>query len=201
MITENQRYSEVPNPPTILPFYVPPKDISGRGKEIPAVDLWPDYVHSWPRALLEQPQSQSQQRFYFQLAGTIETAECWRHQGSEYVALLRTLMSYLALRDDWDGYGGRAATWKAVSDAIVFLARLPRTLPLPRPMVAGSSIVGLYWERGHLYASIDFDGSGMFCYITDRAGNAQGEENVKVDEGSLPSGLTEMLREIADAVG
>jgi hypothetical protein len=187
MITaENQTYSRIPKPPTMPRFYA---------QEVL------DYARSQASAVAEQLLSQSRQRLYFQPAGIVETTERWRHGGSKYTTLLRTLMSYRTLRDDWDGYGGRAAIPEAVDDAIVFLDRLPTSLPLPKPMVAGSGIVGLYWERGHLYASIDFDGSGMFCYITDRAGNAQGEENVKVDEGSLPSGLTEMLQEIADAVG
>jgi hypothetical protein len=114
------------------------------------------------------------------------------------LALIHELKTYQSLRVDWDGYGGHAAHPKAVTDALTFLAKLPPDLLLPKPMVAGSGLVGLYWHHGQLYTSIDFDGSGSYCFVIDRNGSASGDEHIDVSS-PIPEGLVSALREIADA--
>jgi len=40
-------------------------------------------------------------------------------------ALLSRLAEYNSLPDDWDGYGGKAASLAAVKDSVYFLTRFP----------------------------------------------------------------------------
>jgi len=55
-------------------------------------------------------------------------------------------------------------------------------------MMSGSGIIGLYWEENDCYASIDFDGSGYYCYIADSAD----EDRVRA-AGILPYRLAEVI--------
>lgn len=93
-------------------------------------------------------------------------------------ALRRTLVGYLRLPQDWDGYGGRPARPRALVDAFRFLAALPVGLPLPAPMLAGSGVIGLYWGAGNNYASIEFEGDGTYTYLTDSPAGYGGGEGV-----------------------
>jgi len=89
-------------------------------------------------------------------------------------------LEYQSLPDDWDGYGGKAASIEAVMDSVRFLLRFPSTFPLPKPMISGSGVIDLYWEGNGCYASIDFDGSGHYCYIADSTDEENGEDQVPV---------------------
>lgn len=113
--------------------------------------------------------------------------------------LMLTIAGYLNLPDDWDGYGGKAASLDAVTDALSFLEHFPTTFPLPKPMMAGSGVIGLYWERDDRYASIDFDGSGSYCYIADSANEENGEDAVAIDS-PLPQALVELIATTADSL-
>jgi len=113
------------------------------------------------------------------------------------LALTSQLVEYLILPDDWDGYDGKAASLATVMDAFEFLRRYPSTLPKPKPMISGSGVIGLYWEGNDCYASIDFDGSGYYCYIADRPGDEEGEDRVPVSN-PLPQRLIEVIAETAD---
>jgi len=112
-------------------------------------------------------------------------------------ALSSQLVEYQSLPDDWDGYGGKAASIEAVMDSVRFLTRFPSMFPLPKPMVSGSGVIGLYWEGNGYYASIDFDGSGYYCYIADSADEEAGEDKVPVAQ-TLPQRLLEVITMTAD---
>jgi hypothetical protein len=111
--------------------------------------------------------------------------------------LISEIYEYQALSDDWDGYGGAAANFETFMDAYHFLARFPSTLPHPKPMIGGSGVIGLYWEGNGCYASIDFDGSGFYCYIADSEYEEAGEDKVAV-ENMLPQRLAEVIAATAD---
>lgn len=110
--------------------------------------------------------------------------------------VLAQIAEYLSLSDDWDGYGGKAARLETVLDTFAFLKGYPATFPTPKPMIGGAGIIGLYWEGNGCYASIDFDGSGHYCYIADRPGDEWGEDRVPVAD-SLPQRLIEVIAETA----
>lgn len=107
------------------------------------------------------------------------------------------LVKYQNLPDDWDAYGGKAASIEAVMDSMRFLTRFPSTFPLPKPMISGSGVIGLYWEGNDCYASIDFDGSGYYCYIADCADGENGEDRIPVMQ-TLPQRLLEVIATTAD---
>lgn len=112
--------------------------------------------------------------------------------------LLSKFVDYNNLPDDWDGYGGIAASLDTVLNAVHFLQRFPSTLPLPKPMIGGSGVIGLYWEGNGCYASIDFDGSGYYCYIADSLDEESGQDAVPVD-APLPQRLAEVIAMTMDA--
>lgn len=111
--------------------------------------------------------------------------------------LIAQVVAYQTLADDWDGYGGVPASLGAVADAVALLTAMPASLPLPKPMIAGNGVIGLYWEANDRYASIDFDGGGDYCYIADRPDSEHGEDQVPVSQG-LTQDLIEVIAETAD---
>lgn len=64
-------------------------------------------------------------------------------------------------------------------------------------MISGSGVIGLYWEGNGCYASIDFDGSGYYCYIADCGDEEAGEDKVPVAQ-ALPQRLLEVIAMTAD---
>lgn len=106
-------------------------------------------------------------------------------------ALFRKLISYLSLPHDWDGYDGVPANPRATLDALEFLQAMPHTLPVPAPMLAGSGEVGLYWDRGERYASIEFEGDGTYTFLTDSPEGYGGAEAIPA--GTLSSELRHYL--------
>jgi len=128
---------------------------------------------------------------------TIKTVSSSTVEFSTEDALLSQLGEYNSLPDDWDGYGGKAASPAAVKDSVYFLTRFPSTFPLPKPMISGSGVIGLYWEGNGCYASIDFDGSGYYCYIADCRDEEAGEDKVPVAQ-TLPQRLLEVIAMTAD---
>lgn len=106
-------------------------------------------------------------------------------------SLLRSLIDYLSLPHDWDGYDGQPAKPQATLDALGFLQQLPLGLPLPTPMLAGSGTVGLYWDRGDYYASLEFEGDGTYTYLTDSPEGYGGADGIAAS--TLPSDLRRYL--------
>lgn len=118
-------------------------------------------------------------------------------KGTAKSRLISVIYDYRVLPDDWDGYGGAAASLDTFMDAYHFLAKFPSALPQPKPMIGGSGVIGLYWEGNGCYASIDFDGSGFYCYIADSEDEGAGEDKVSV-ETMLPQRLAEVIAATAD---
>lgn len=113
-------------------------------------------------------------------------------------ALLAKLAEYTHLPDDWDGYGGQAAAVEAFLDAFDFLTQLPATFPQAQPMIAGTGVIGLYWEGNGCYASVEFEGGGAYCYIADTPHEEHGEDSVPV-KASLSPYLAEVIVATAGA--
>lgn len=106
-------------------------------------------------------------------------------------ALLRDLIDYQFLPHDWDGYDGLPANPRATLDALKFLLQLPSGLPLPSPMLAGSGVVGLYWDWGDHYASLEFEGDGTYTLLTDSPAGYGGAEGIAA--GTTPAELRQYL--------
>jgi hypothetical protein len=128
--------------------------------------------------------------------GPIHKADTISRPADVDYELTSRIVEYSNLADDWDGYGGKAARLATVMDALDFLRRYPSTLPKPRPTVTGAGVIGLYWEGNGCYASIDFDGSGGYCYLADRPGDKGGEDRVPLS-APLPQRLLEVIALVA----
>jgi hypothetical protein len=109
--------------------------------------------------------------------------------------LIKTLYSYVQLPQDWDGYGGLPASLQAVQDAEHFLVKLPEGVPLPRPMLAGSGTVGLYWDGGDLYISLDFEGDNRYTYLIDQNDQYSSDSDIEVEQ-PIPDDLRRALEEV-----
>lgn len=112
-------------------------------------------------------------------------------RAEQMTALRRTLIDYQFLPHDWDGYDGQPAKAAALLDALEFLLQLPRALPVPSPMLSGSGSIGLYWDRGTHYASLEFEGDGTYTMLTDGPDGYGGAEGVSVR--TLPTELRQYL--------
>lgn len=99
-------------------------------------------------------------------------------RAEQMTALQRTLINYQSLTHDWDSYDGQPAKATALLDALAFLVQLPHTLPVPSPMLSGSGTIGLYWDRGTHYASLEFEGDGTYTLLTDGPDGYGGAEGV-----------------------
>lgn len=105
--------------------------------------------------------------------------EIFCHQHTEkFIRLQRELIQYIGLPLGWDGFDGKHARPQAILDVLAFLKYFPEDLPIPKPMLSGSGVVGLYWDRGNYYASIEFEGDGTYTYLTDSPEGYGGEEGV-----------------------
>jgi hypothetical protein len=111
--------------------------------------------------------------------------------------LTATLHSYAQLPNDWDGYGGYPASWRAIADTEEFLKKLANETHLPRPMLSGDGTVGLFWEKKDIYVSLDFMGDGVYTFLIDRDGDYQGQDDVPVS-GLLPDSLRVALEQITN---
>ncbi len=70
-------------------------------------------------------------------------------------------------------------------------------MPLPEPMIAGSGIIGLYWDNQGIYVEIGFEGDGTFwCYAEDAEGHEASEDSILVGD-ELPSDLLKILEPLA----
>ncbi|MDP2869534.1 hypothetical protein [Methyloversatilis sp.] len=109
----------------------------------------------------------------------------------QMMALRRTLIEYKFLTHDWDGYDGQPAKATALLDVLEFLVQLPHTLPVPSPMLSGSGAIGLYWDRGTHYASLEFEGDGTYTSLTDGPDGYGGAEGIAAR--TLPAALQHYL--------
>ena len=106
----------------------------------------------------------------------------------------RKLGEYAALGADWDGYGGMPARPQSVADARQFLNSLYARAPLPKPMLAGSGEISLFWENGGNYAEVSFPGDRTFHYFIDSPDLTANEDDLSIERRTLPRQLTDFLR-------
>ncbi|MBD2281158.1 hypothetical protein [Aphanizomenon flos-aquae] len=114
------------------------------------------------------------------------------------VELVAKIRNYLSLPDDWDGYQGIAPKSKTIEETISVVKRLhDYHISLPKPMVSGTGIVGLFWEKDNIYIEICFEGDGTFWYY-GKDGNLEiGEESVSLkQEAEFPRNLINLIAKI-----
>lgn len=118
-------------------------------------------------------------------------------QQSGFEPVIRALQDFARWEINWDGYGARTISDAAISDALRFIQNLPRDVQPPKAMAGSDGSVGLYWEAGAVYVSIDFDGDGTYCYIADIGDDELGAEGVPV-VGELPAQLLSRIPSLVE---
>lgn len=118
----------------------------------------------------------------FEKAGTITR----KHESC--LRLINELMTYAHLPDNWDGYGAAPISRESIMDVFCFLEKFPSELTLPKSMAGSDGKVGLFWEKGDAYCSLDFDGDGKYIFIADTNESETGGE-FRVTDALPPSFL------------
>lgn len=131
------------------------------------------------------------------IAGRLESAAAQSALHIDFNSVdevISRLYEYLALSENWDGYGGRAPDTRTIFDAETFLRALGEgSATAPRPMVAGDGEVGFYWKWPGGYAEATFNGNGTFTYFAK-----SGEKTIFAENISL--GMAEALNDLRFAL-
>lgn len=78
------------------------------------------------------------------------------------------LEMYRELTDGWDGQNSRAPVSVDIMNAQGIVAKLPPGLPIPKPMLSTTGVVGLYWDLKNIFADIELEPDGRFSLFTRR---------------------------------
>jgi hypothetical protein len=82
-------------------------------------------------------------------------------------ALTGKLYSLFELGEDWDGFGASPPSANAIKDALNFASN-SQYLPSGASVAPSSSgSVGIYWQRGLQYATLEFEGDGTWTLAVD----------------------------------
>lgn len=104
---------------------------------------------------------------------------------------VKTLESYKELNPNWDGYDAIKPNPIIIDRAISFLVALKcYNVELPKPMIAGSGEVGLYWRLDKTYIEVGFDETGN-CLFIDSKPDLFGIDDF--DETIIPKELLEKI--------
>jgi len=80
------------------------------------------------------------------------------------------LVGYLKLEPGWDGPGSVAPSASDIELAKEFVASIPAVYPIPKAMLSGDGIVGLYWDDVFMYVDIQFESDHtLSIFSRDRA--------------------------------
>ncbi len=74
------------------------------------------------------------------------------------------IISYLNLKEGWDGYAATPPDPVTITEAIKFLNLLDLKLLPPIPQLSSNGCVGLYWETDTLFIDIEFGGNGEYSF-------------------------------------
>jgi len=113
-------------------------------------------------------------------------------------AVRMELHSYGTYQNDWDGEGATAPRKADAENAISLLGKIPSGLPIPKPMLSSSGVIGMYWDHPALFADIALEENGTFSLFT-REKESKAEtyvENVSIADLDLAwlAGSLEKLR-------
>lgn len=127
-----------------------------------------------------------------------EKEETRHNKLQKLVQLVTKIRNYLSLPDDWDGYEGITPKSKTIEETISVVKRLhDYHISLPKPMVSGTGIVGLFWEKDSIYIEICFEGDGTFWYYGKDGNSEIGEESVSLKkETEFPRNLINLIAKI-----
>ena len=88
--------------------------------------------------------------------------------------VLSVLSTYSSLSAGWDGPESVAPHPRDLERASAFVQSIPSAIPLPRPMLSASGVVGLFWDSGAIYSDVHFENDETISiYIRDRESGAE----------------------------
>ena len=102
---------------------------------------------------------------------TINYSQLHRHalaaEVSDRSKLLDKIRSFSSYVDNWDGYGGHAASTQAVANATAIVRLIPSNLPLPRAGLSGDGAISLFWESEGIFIDLGFYGNDAMTYYAE----------------------------------
>ena len=129
---------------------------------------------------------------YLPTSDSLEADSLQRHIKS-YDTLERSLYGFLSLSDGWDGYDGIVPSLGVIITSSMMLDKIRELyIEAPKPMLASSGEVGLYWKNKQHYLEICFDTKDSFSYMYDGVEGTFAEADIEL-ENLLPSLLISKL--------
>ena len=120
-----------------------------------------------PEVLTQQYEIKPPTMFVYDLQQSTPPITVEGGREAAYQRLVNQVQSYSQLQIGWDGYQGKPAKIRSQSDALLFLAVVSKTFPIPRAMLSSDGEISLYWESERNYAEIDFPGDGTYYYFCE----------------------------------
>jgi len=111
-------------------------------------------------------------------------------------SLTERLMMYRSLEDDWDGYGGHAATFGSFINALEFTGKLLRRYLIPAAMLAGDGEISLFWKQNGSYLEVSFPGDNTYHFIYKGSSGVYASPDISLTAPQLDLKLLEFLARI-----
>lgn len=108
-------------------------------------------------------------------------------------SLTERLLTYRGLEDDWDGYGGQAATFGSFTNAIEFASKLIRRFVVPASMLAGDGEISLFWKQNGSYLEVSFPGDNTYHFIYKDSAEIYTSPDISLAAHHLDSKLLSLL--------
>lgn len=107
--------------------------------------------------------------------------------------LLEKIRAFSSYEENWDGYGGKAASSEAVRDVSAFVRQLSMDVPQPDPQLSGDGEISLIWDLENLFIDVGFYGDGrMAYYVNTGTGGEFFGQAVPVADG-IPHDISKAL--------
>lgn len=107
--------------------------------------------------------------------------------------LAERLYMYRGLEEDWDGYGGQAATFGSFTNAMEFVKKITRRFDVPASMLAGDGEISLFWRKNGSYLEVSFPGDNSCHFIYKADGEVYASQDISLDTHQLDPKLFDYL--------
>lgn len=103
--------------------------------------------------------------------------------------LMDRLNIYRGLEEDWDGYGGQAATFGSFMDSTEFVKKIPLYFDVPASMLAGDGEISLFWKKNGGYLEASFPGDNTYHFIYKGCDDVYASPDISLDGRQLDGRL------------
>jgi hypothetical protein len=116
---------------------------------------------------------------------------------SQYGQLERTIESYLALENGWDGFDATKPSVDQVQALRRLVAELPGGVPVPSAMVSSQGSVGLYWDSPTFFADLEIEPDLSTSFFSKNRISSEESFLEFPAAGDLSSHITSTLRSLS----